>query len=419
MESDFWQSEKIYLVGALEKRILSNHEKVCWGQLKKQELPEILRSTLLNQAKIIFKTERPLRIIQSDRFDFSLPQLKLELSSLRDTFMESVLFTADEISKSIQFCVDLGFDVITRPQKTCMAILFDVSLERFREDIDSILRGLSIGSPFIKSLIESIGSTERRTIKKMHFRQILSELDNVLYQQNPVDIFLQEIRLLLDFYTNIGDDMEDDLSAEIIHGMLVERRLENIAVEFRAAATEKPFWNLGDVRDFLTRNIGSETVPLMHTDNAPADSDSEIIAEPQEPEIAQNPLDEEFLPIKDDIESDDLVDVVMDDFPVSGEQAQSEEEMLPGDTFDDVVENQTLYSLIDDAVRHEFISKIFAADEADYSNFIEHLEAQENWQSAKSVMDAELKARKISAFSREAIKLGDLLFRRFVSKGQY
>ena len=421
METDFWQSEKIYLMGALEKRILANQEKVSWGHLKKQELPEILRSTLYNQAKIIFKTEKPLRIIQSERFDFSLPQLKRELSSLRDTFMDSVLFTAEEVNKAIQFSVDLGFDIITRPQKTCLAILFDVSLERFREDIDGILRGLSIGSPFINSLIETIASTEKRSIKKTHFRHILSGLDVVLYQENPVEIFLDETRLLLDFYTNIGDDMEDNLSAEIIHGMLVERSMHNLAADFQAAASEKPFWNLEDIHSFLTRNIESESYPSMAQTQHAGDEEKIIDDEHEapEPEKGKNPLAEEFLPINDDIDSDDLTEIAADEIPAAENLPDAADDL---DLHDDILvtaENHTLYTLIDDAVRAGFIKKIFDGNEAVYEEFIESLESRENWQSAKAELDTKLKERQISVFSREAIKFGDLLFKRFVSKGQY
>ncbi|KAA3619832.1 MAG: hypothetical protein DWQ05_03670 [Calditrichaeota bacterium] len=420
MESDFWNSEKIYLVGALEKRILADQESVSWGQIKKLDLPEILRSTLLNQAKVFFKTEKPLRIIQNERFDFSLPQLKSELTTLREVFLETVLFSAEEVSKAIQFSVNLGFDIITQPQKTCLSILFDISLERSQDDIYSILRGLSIGSPFVKSLIEYFEVSEKEQIQKIHFKQISAEIQQVLYGENPLEVIVEEIKLLLDFYTDIGDDMEDNLSSEIVHGMLRERGLDDFAQNFNKAATEKPFWNLAEIEDFLTLNAGRENKtsesPTIFSVKEDDEQDVDAIGIEEE---TISPLDQEFLPVSDDIDSDDLYDAILEEPQDEQTPIEQDDALQLDDATLSEVEKHTLYTLIDERTQSEFQRNIFAGNAEAYDAFIEYLENQDDWHAAKAVMDKEFKERQLSSFSREAIKFGDILFKRFISKGRY
>ncbi|MCA9731413.1 MAG: hypothetical protein H6696_13295 [Deferribacteres bacterium] len=421
MENDFWTSEKIYLTGALGKRVLSGKDKVSWGYVKSLELPEILRSTLLNQAKMIFKTEKPLRIIQSSRFDFSLPILKAELATLREIFLETVIFTAEEINNAIQFSVNLGFDILTRPQSTCLAILYDTSLERTREDVQSILSGLSIGAPFVKSLIEYFESHDKNIIKKAHFKQISEDIQSVLYGENPHDIFLEEIKLLLDFYKDIGDDMEENLSAEIIQGMFTERGLDSYAVRIQQKSIEKPFWNLDDVHNFLSLNEDAEYFPDTETTRLTI-VESEATAEEEIEEIEQekertSPLDDEFLPINDDIDSDDLENIVDDDLDELEDISDFDESLLIPDEVAEAP--HTLYTLIDESAREMFIRNIFQGNEQEYEEFISRLESQENWHKAKQLMDDEFINRGISFFSKETIKFGDVLFKRYISRGKY
>lgn len=79
----------------------------------------------------------------------------------------------------------------------------------------------------------------------------------------------------------------------------------------------------------------------------------------------------------------------------------------------------TLYTLIDESAREMFIRNIFQGNEQEYEEFISRLESQENWHKAKQLMDDEFINRGISFFSKETIKFGDVLFKRYISRGKY
>ncbi|MFQ5632341.1 MAG: hypothetical protein ACE5I1_26525, partial [bacterium] len=75
--------------------------------------------------------------------------------------------------------------------------------------------------------------------------------------------------------------------------------------------------------------------------------------------------------------------------------------------------------IIDNKSRTVFIKKIFSKDKLAYVEFIDQIEEKDSWKEAKAILDAELASRKISPFCREAVKLSDLIFAKYFSKGKF
>jgi hypothetical protein len=75
-----------------------------------------------------------------------------------------------------------------------------------------------------------------------------------------------------------------------------------------------------------------------------------------------------------------------------------------------------LESLIDIKSRKLFVRNIFHKDENAYDKFIMELQALKTWREAKIRIDQELAKRKKDPFSREVIRLGDIVFSRYFPK---
>lgn len=72
--------------------------------------------------------------------------------------------------------------------------------------------------------------------------------------------------------------------------------------------------------------------------------------------------------------------------------------------------------VIDVKSRKMLVKKIFKKDEAAYKFFIAKLQEKMTWKEAKVLIDHELFNRNVEPFSREAIRLGDLVFNRYFPK---
>ena len=72
-----------------------------------------------------------------------------------------------------------------------------------------------------------------------------------------------------------------------------------------------------------------------------------------------------------------------------------------------------LRPLIDNRTEKSFIKKLFGGDAEAYANLLDKLEEAESWRVAKILIDNELFKRDVDPFSREAIKLVDLVYGRY------
>jgi hypothetical protein len=73
--------------------------------------------------------------------------------------------------------------------------------------------------------------------------------------------------------------------------------------------------------------------------------------------------------------------------------------------------------LVDEKSRRDFIKKIFHKDLEAYLAFIEQIEEMQTWKEAKAFLDREFQQRKVSPYSKEAVRLSDVVFSRYFTKG--
>jgi hypothetical protein len=72
-----------------------------------------------------------------------------------------------------------------------------------------------------------------------------------------------------------------------------------------------------------------------------------------------------------------------------------------------------LRSFIDDKSRKGFIKKLFGGETEGYEHLLDKLEEADSWRVAKILIDNELFKRDVDPFSREAIKLVDIVYSRY------
>lgn len=96
---------------------------------------------------------------------------------------------------------------------------------------------------------------------------------------------------------------------------------------------------------------------------------------------------------------------------------REKEEELTGseDILDDVKAkpDKGLSGYISDKTKKGFVKKLFNGDDAAYDELIEKLDEAESWRVAKILIDNELFKRDVDPFSREAIRLVDMVYSRY------
>lgn len=440
MQKDMLQDERKRLASALEERIIDGKQRVAFAEVKALDVPEALLNSLQKQAKSIFKSEKPVRIIQSDRFDFSDEKLKDELTRLRDILLDQVFFVPAEIKKAVNLSLTLHFDLAISPFRTAAAILFQNTDQKKCRDSIEILNSIGERLPPIKALSDRLLVYEQESIDREDFNKLADAIKAEVYAENPVSSMLFDIDYLKKFYDAVFDSEETTFSADVIHSMLIERGMSDFDKGFKEQKNQKKYWNLDEIQHFLERFL--LVGQLQHDDSFSSHfyysdtSDEEAPTKKRAREIEVEPVpeaaadgDREQQPETAERQSNVKAEEdTSEELESAGRSFRSRDAFHPEDT--DVIDRKkieyqppgpypSLESIIDNKSRNLFIKKIFKKDKLAYIEFIDHVEQKESWKEAKNILDKELKARNISPFCREAVKLSDLIFARYFTKGKF
>jgi hypothetical protein len=434
MKSDFLNREKRKLAAALEDKIIGEHDRISYAGIKELDLPEAFFTSLHSQARTIFRAEKPIRIIQSDRFDFSDEALKTELSKLRDLLLEQVTFRPNEIRKAIHFSLTLHFDLIVQPFKTIESILFQSSTERDSKDCIEILNSIGENLHFIRELTDRLLTCDKEKIAKADLAEIAIRIKSRLYNENPVSSRLFDLESLQKFYTKVYDSAENTYSADIVSAMLRDRGMDDFAQGFEEEKKEKKVWAIAEIQQFLERHL---LVGQLQYDT---NLSSRVVYPETVEEKAEQEYVEENVSVDTQHQKIHEADTAPQEISLRKKNGVNDETISLGRSFrtnqeydgtsTDIIKREqieyqppgpypALNTIIDNRSRSVFIKKIFGKNKSEYVSFIDQLEKKESWKEAKAVLDAELASRNISPYCREAVKLSDLIFARYFSKGKF
>ncbi len=105
--------------------------------------------------------------------------------------------------------------------------------------------------------------------------------------------------------------------------------------------------------------------------------------------------------------------IIRRDQKTSADEEVNEPTIQKGKTEDTASVSQGIKNLIDERSEKVFVKKLFDGDKASYETLLEKLDEAESWRVAKILIDNELFKRDVDPFSREAIKLVDLVYSRY------
>ncbi|MFQ5632732.1 MAG: hypothetical protein ACE5I1_28525, partial [bacterium] len=406
MASDFLNQERKKLAAALEKKILGDRARVSFAEINGLDLPEAILTSLQKQARTIFKTEKPIRIIQSDRFNFSDDKLKEELSGLRELLLEQVAFLPGEIKKSIYFSITLHFDLIVLPFRTIENILFQAETEKSSKESIEILNGIGENLPPVKAMTDRLLIFEKEAVSKTDIKSIAEKIKSEIYAENPVSSMLFDLDFLQKFYKQAYQSKESEYSAEVIETMLAERGMDDFVNAFQGEKKGKSYWNIAEIQQFLERHLlvgqlqqdDSFSSHIVYSDRIADQALHKKKKENQET-LLESEIQVEERQTKDIGSNGEALENITEP---QGRSFRSNK-VYDGTDTDLIDKNQIEYQppgpypslaeIIDNKSRTVFIKKIFSKDKLAYVEFIDIIEKKDSWKAAKAILDAELASR--------------------------
>jgi len=419
------ENEKKLLSTTVQKRLIGNKNSIRYKELLEQKIPTFLKNYLQNSVQKIIHTEEPIQFNNSKRFDFEYAKIGQIKNELIKAFEEATIFNRNELIEIIDRTIQLQFDLLIKPAATLLAIFYHQKSDRIQGDILKILDGLNDNRIFFIALKKNIEVYDQYHIVEENFKQLLEETEKVVYQDSFIKSFLSDIHAYINFLNLIHGAAKSKIDINLLKLMLAERKFKHYLsnlINF-------------EYNSFDVDVIASIFAKTVNRQERSGEDDSKQIAD----EIAR--LANKSAPkvrADDRIEIQKIADIEKRGDQITKKSAtkvtsipkKEKAKQFPRvtnswkDPFDMIIERSkieeqpkgpliSLKGMIDEKSEQFMMKRIFCSDAHEYHEFIIRLESIDNWKDAKKIIDNELHIRAIKPFSKEALKLSDLVFNRY------
>jgi|GEM_PF-2426303 len=437
MESATGENEKRLLAATVRDRLIGNRNIILYRELLDKKIPTFLKNYLQNSVQKYIHTEEPFQFNNSKRFDFEYRKIIELRNSLIKAFEEATRFSREELIEIINRTVSLQFSLLVKPYETLLKIFYKNKAERLQSDILQILEGLDDRRILIKVLIKNIREFDQYHIVAEDFIKTLNQTNKEVYEGNFITPFVSDVKVFTDFLSMIYGHEYRQIDINLLKLLLVERGLgqycsafdryhdSKIEIDHIASILTNSLNNVKAEDSDLDDDIEKFMLPPVGDDSRDDYSDSGV-------KLYQNEIDQSFDNL--DQNRDKVTQFDERTYPLDTEDSiDGDDRKFPKiinkwkDPMDMVIKRSniekqpegplhSLRRLIDDKDKRFIQRRIFDNDIRAYSEFIRQLEVIDNWKEAKKIIDNELFMRSIEPFSKEALKLGDLVFNRYFPK---
>lgn len=356
---------------------IDGRESVTCRHLLESQLPQFVKESIVSLARRHLKLEKPVLWNFRANIDFDDDEVKFAGEKLMYALLKNVRFQRHEVEACIFNAVKVRIDLLLRPKQTIEKLIFKENKTIDKNIVIRTLTRLGKDIPFIETLEQEIKEFEKQELSRDIFQQFSENVYDKIYRNGNVDSIYVEFELLSELLNHDKTLTKSYLETEFVEEFFHSRGLEEALRTVRKKRTQgKKQWLREDIEDIFTF--------ILKKPEAKAEEEADFSL----PRI---------------IFKDDSGFII---------QRQKIESQPPGPY-------PSIFDFIDRKDWKVFVRKIFKKNEIDFKEFLYKVDGVSKWRDAKQIIDWELEKRRLDPYSKEAVRLGDIVFAKFFSNGKY
>lgn len=458
-----WENETIVLVTSLKKRILDGKDRVRFGKISSDNaVPTFIKNLFKNRVETFISKESPLSIKATPHFDLQPDELGNLKNRFLDVFREAAVFDDKDVEWLLKEALVLRLNYLVRPSDTMRKILFKEKKTVDFSDMDEALNSFKKALPYAEEFLKECKSQGRYSLNQEEFGQVVADILHRMTEKDSIKVVLQDLSVLTDFMSETKGEEITRVEGTVLQDFLVDRNLWGFrkALDIEMKLGKEDF-DVMDLEMIMKRYMElkeefSKSVPEKDQEMSTEQiEDEKLIIEEEErvkkiekvevkekieeePQESQEKAESFVISDTEGLDLDealvgDAVTETLEDEEVNEvleekkekkpmriiRRSQKNEEEREVELIEDVStreaakgpsEKNGLRIYIDGKMEKVFVKKLFGGDGVEYEQLIDKLEEAESWRVAKILIDNELFKRDVDPFSREAIKLVDLVY---------
>lgn len=416
MKTEHWAAKAGHLTNALVARICAGDEGAPLSNFQDLNIPEIVRGYAILRAQKLLEKASPLRLENSGRIDLKNADLQRQLQTLQACLLRETLLTKAEIGEIVTWAVTFQLHILVRPRQKLLEILFRNNAPVNRGTVETLLHGFGDERAVVRKMIAALDDLKAEAIEEESFSALVRLAEQEVFRQTPVTAFMADVKLLLEFESEIAGMPKKQLSSFDVSGLLAERGLDAAQQQVQQKLQDKAEWTPEEIEQTLARHLLLEGIEATTRKQArryfaprrprKAQPGSRIAADNQttlfdfgdeEPRTAS--ATEQLSPLIETKEP-----------PLGNGSAHSATTELVAESLESQHSAGTSSYSSEEQV---IINTVFYDNEQEYRTFVARLEEMSDWKAARAALEQELLARNISPFSQAATLMTELVSARF------
>lgn len=383
---------KVTIANNLLERIIGDKQKINCGFLLAQELPEFLKKFIEGHSLKLVRHEKPIKYSFTEHFDFKDQKVQDSFENLFNALVASTLFTRKEVYSLFSTSVNLHLDLLLQPRHTLESVFYQKAEQISKSRLLQSLEILGSRWLYLSQLIQVVSAHEDEQITKFGFTLLNKRVNEDLYLNSKYRHLLDDFRQLDELIRLAGPPHDCGVQTQLVLRFLSARdhqKLHETIANDDSYCNKK--WTFADFHYWLSAWDRKIDVPFVSDDQF-----DEIVA----PEADY----------QEDIGREEPKIVFPDDMAGNFSVHKHEIEKQPPGPY------PAMQMIIDSKDQKFLLRKVFKNDFTAYSDFFGKIDATERWKEAKNLIDELVIHRSLDPYSKEAMKLGDLVFSRYFSK---
>jgi len=332
-------------------------EQISCRTLVDKDLPFYIKNSFLALARKRIKLGPQFSQENGESTGINSREVKEAREKLLSALPMTVQFNRADVELCISNALKIRHNLLLQPRQALTAFFFRKKTESPKRLLLRLIGSFGHDIPYLQELGHLIGNCIEDPISYDRFERMASGVQESLYEEQDRKTMNQEIDLLLDFFNSNGS-----LERPVLEDYLGMRGFKTDLLQ----PEEKKFWSRDEILDQLrSAKKVSRGFRIIFSD-------------------------ENYFKI----------------------YRQRIERQPPGPY-------PSIYDYLKGKDSKKFLRKLFKNDKTAFNEFISKVDRVSRWRDAKQIIDWELEKRRVDPYSKEAVRIGDVVFAKFFSKGDY
>ncbi|MEJ2052345.1 MAG: hypothetical protein P8X42_00380 [Calditrichaceae bacterium] len=203
-----------------------NMDSIPLAYLMTRDVPDAIKHYFDQEVEIWLREEEN-KFTTTERFNYDVPEVRMLIDQIFDHLKQSATFHLNKFNQLLERAIKLEMNYLIEPHRTLSQFMFkDSNVASTMEIYDTLKYFFRL--EYYKTAISDYFNTKyMREIKKDQFIELLNQIDEQAFAENPSETALKVIKSIMGFLAEAQDEEVNTLPVDLLKTAFKDRNLKD------------------------------------------------------------------------------------------------------------------------------------------------------------------------------------------------